>query len=134
MRSASLSRRPLLPLALAALLALAPAGCGGGGGGGACTEGLASLEILDPVDDQAITADSYAIVVQTCGIAEDEMIVLRLLQPFETDYAFVTVPTPDARVTADVPLLPGTMEFVAATRDGSIQSASVTIEASRASR
>lgn len=118
--------RATLPPTLLAL-ALLPA-CGGGGGSVApCTAGAPSLEILEPMTGEVVTDDSIDVLIQTCGVAEDEQIVLRLLQPAVTDYAFVTVPELDAVVTVNVPILPGTMELQAATRDLSVTSASVEI-------
>ncbi|MDQ3034741.1 MAG: hypothetical protein M3Y87_20185 [Myxococcota bacterium] len=109
------------------LLALSASSCGGTGPGGACAAGVVSLEILEPSAGEIVNDDTYDVRIQTCGVAEDEQIVLRLLQPAVTDYAFVTVPALDAVVTVNVPILPGTMELQAATRDLAVTSASVEI-------
>ena len=116
-------------LALVLALCALPS-CGRPGGGATCAAGITSLDILDPFEGEEITTERYDVRIQTCGVPAEEQIVLRLLQPFVTDYAFVTVPTEDATVVVNIPILPGTMEMQAATRDLSVTSLPVVVTGS----
>lgn len=118
---------------MAALLA----GCGAGADGDPCGASGAALEIVDPREGQTVTsADDvepgggieYDVRVATCGLTVDDQVVLRVLEPVDSDYGFATGELPE--LTFRAPLLPGRMVFVACTTDGAVTSGPVAIEVS----
>lgn len=124
---------------MAALLFVLPwlTACGGDDTApGACADGVQSIAILSPMDGEALTlADDvdpvggglqYEFRLSACGFEPDDMIKLVLLDPFETDYAFVTVD--DGTVGAIVPLLPGPQRFEARSIDDMVRSEAITID------
>lgn len=124
-----LSKRSALgdALGMARFLVLATglllASCGGGAI--ATCDGSRSLVITDPVEGQTLDGARYTFVIETCGFARDEQVVLRILDPVPADYAFATLTTADQTVALDVPVLPGPLRFEATSRDGSVRSATL---------
>lgn len=124
MRFARLARLALL-LAPSGLLA----SCGGGSSG-PCPGTERSLEILAPADGERVTGTEVELTILACHFDLADRIVVKLLQPLETDYAFVMPDGDVSTITRTVPVIPGTMQLRAQTEDGSVQSATVTIDAS----
>lgn len=110
-----------LVVALACLM-----GCGGGPSTAECT-GARALTILDPAEGQTLDSTRYTFVIRTCGFTRDEQVVLRILDPVPADYAFATLASDDETVSLDVPVLPGSLRFEAASRDGSVRSSAVSV-------
>ena len=116
-----------LHLCIAAALALASgSGCGGGPSTAECT-GARTLTIVDPAEGQTLDSTRYTFVIRTCGFTRDEQVVLRILDPVPADYAFATLTSDDETVSLDVPVLPGSLRFEAASRDGSVRSRAVSV-------
>ncbi len=86
-----------------------------------------SVRFLSPSPGTVVEADEVTLVIEACGFERDEILEVRLLQPVETNYGFITV-FDDPVVTIDVPTLPGTMEFRAQDQDGVTRSASLVVE------
>lgn len=120
------------PAPLALLLASSGllASCGGGGDPGPCPGTARSLEILSPADGDRVTTTEVEITILACHFDLADRIVVKLLQPLETDYAFVMPDGDVSTIIRNVPVIPGTMQFRAQSEDGSVQSAIVTIDAS----
>src|SRR5690349_529952 len=111
-------------------LMLLAAGCGddGGGGGATCAEGEVSADLLAPQEGQTIgpTDDAdldmvglqYDVRVRPCGFMVDEQMVVWLLDPVESEYAFLTNEGDGVVLTGRVPFIPGPNRLVVRTRDG----------------
>ena len=107
------------------------AACGGdddGGGGATCAAGEVRADLLAPQEGQTIgpTDDAdldmaglqYDVRVRPCGFMADEQMVVWLLDPVESEYAFLTSEGDGVVLTGRVPFIPGPNRLVVRTRDG----------------
>ena len=104
------------------------AGCGGDDEGGPmCAEGVKSAtliapqpgQMLGPTDDADLDMPriQYDVRVSPCGFEIDEEVVVWLLEPVSSAYAFIPTAGDEIVVTGRVSFIPGENSLVVRTRD-----------------
>jgi hypothetical protein len=106
------------------------AACGGDDGGDGPSG--PSLRIVAPEDgamvgrgddaDAAMPGIQYDLRVRATGLERDEQIVVYLLEPVESAYAYLMFVEDGVELTARVPFIPGMNSLQARNMDGDVQS------------
>src|SRR5687767_7679858 len=110
------ARRAPLLLAIA-FASAAIASCGGGGPGSQCPGTGRSLEILAPADGDRVGTSDVEITVLACRFDLADSIVVRVVAPFESEYAFLRPTGPESVLTTTADFVPGTISFLAQSMD-----------------